>query len=592
MSRPPDSRRPGYNAYGSNYDDPYTSRSNQDPYGTRTAAGGGAAANSNPYGYENNSSLDNDPYAPRAIASEPSQYTTYSGTAATSAPEPPPRRSERRAGAYGANTYGNTVQSFREPSPPPSQQQQRPRSQSSNRRSIGAGWNNRSPTRRPPGDRAGGASRQIEEVLQTIKSDWPFLTEEKCVPVLVALQFMDDSSLGLARKYDAFRDIHGELQVALKQIVNEEHQGFNSSIGRFHAIQHALQTSQTKIRGLKEALVGARENLSADKPELAGLAKTSQNFDDMLMTLGDIEDLQNIPDQLEARISEKRFIGAVELLKGALKKIRKPEMAEIGALSDLKVYLSNQEHALTDILNEELHNHLYLKSPYCENRWKPHASQHVRGINREKETMIGERQLYQFLDQLDIDTVMTDDATKNPEADTFAYIQLLVESLNSLGRLESAVETMAQRLPIELFRVVEKTTNEIEQRYPASLRSGLAFNEPLNFKDPARAAVLNDLFGTMYARFEAIAEGHRVVHEVISGITKRDGFRGSSTLTGGFRELWKLYQSEMRSLFHDYLSSDADMFGQSNGMAGQNIYQKNLRDKSKVCMIFIDYDQS
>lgn len=96
--------------------------------------------------------------------------------------------------------------------------------------------------------------------------------------------------------------------------------------------------------------------------------------------------------------------------------------------------------------------------------------------------------------------------------------------------------------------------------------------------------MLNDLFGTLYARFEAIAEGHRVVHEVISGITKREGTRGSSSLTGGFRELWKLYQSEIRSLFHDYLANDGDLSykRRDDDARGGSVFQRNLRDKSKV----------
>jgi hypothetical protein len=56
------------------------------------------------------------------------------------------------------------------------------------------------------------------------------------------------------------------------------------------------------------------------------------------------EHLQGIPEKLEARISEKRFLSAVELLQDALKTMRNPEMDNIAALSDLRVYLSNQEH--------------------------------------------------------------------------------------------------------------------------------------------------------------------------------------------------------------------------------------------------------
>lgn len=86
-----------------------------------------------------------------------------------------------------------------------------------------------------------------------------------------------------------------------------------------------------------------------------------------------------MPKKLEARISEKRFLTAVDCLQDALRLARRSELDNIGALSDMKVYLSNQEHSLKDILIEELHNHLYLKSPYCEDRWLAYSKIHGRG---------------------------------------------------------------------------------------------------------------------------------------------------------------------------------------------------------------------
>lgn len=55
------------------------------------------------------------------------------------------------------------------------------------------------------------------------------------------------------------------------------------------------------------------------------------------------EQLNGVPERLEARISEKRFLTAVEVLSDALKVINQPEMMEVGALSDLRTYLGSQE---------------------------------------------------------------------------------------------------------------------------------------------------------------------------------------------------------------------------------------------------------
>ncbi|KAF2404632.1 hypothetical protein EJ06DRAFT_553480 [Trichodelitschia bisporula] len=525
-------------------------------------------------------------------------YTPQPDEPSTSRPAFRPR--ERRAGGYGADSYAGYADDAR------SDPRGEPRSVAGNsavaavtrptslersqakRRSTGAGLAQRSPTRRGAGG-AGDGSKQMEAVIRDIQHEWGVMTGEECVPVQVALQLLDESSLGLAGRYEGFRARQRELQSALRVIVNEHHQGFNSSIGTFHSIQAAIQMSQVRLRALRAGLGQAKTALAASKPELQELAVSSRNYDDMLQVLAAIENLQGIPEKLEARISEKRFLSAVELLQDALLSIRKAEMDKIGALGDLKVYLSNQEHSLGDILREELHNHLYLKSPYCENRWKEYAT-HAKNAEVQPNGLDTRgRLLYQFLDKLDTSKPIQDDPTRNPEAESFAYIQLLVESLHSLNQLDVAVETINQRLPMELFRIVEKTSAEVDQRHPSSLRGMKDNMGSIDTDNGPRATVLNDLFGTLYARFEAIAEGHRVVHEVISGIIKREGLRGSMSLTGGFRELWKLYQSEIRSLLHDYLATDGENFRGGPGEKAGSVFQRN-RDKNKKLFKLADLD--
>lgn len=120
-----------------------------------------------------------------------------------------------------------------------------------------------------------------------------------------------------------------------------------------------------------------------------------------------------------------------------------------------------------------------------------------------------------------------------------------------MGRLEVAVDRMEQRLPIELFSIVDKTNKEVDHRHPAHLRGqngNLYSRRALEMSENSgRGDVLCDLLWTLYSKFEAIAEGHRAMHDIISGIAKREGLRQSVSLTGGFKELWKLYQSEVFS---------------------------------------------
>ena len=448
----------------------------------------------------------------------------------------------------------------------------------------------RSRSRSAPGER--NATKQIEEILEHIQREWGFMTEDKCVPVQVALQLLDDSSIGLASRASEFHTTHRQLQDALRAIVNENSMGFSSSIGAFHQIQSSIQTSHERVRSLRESLIEAKSNLSSAKPEWQNLAAASHNYASMLDTLHIMEQVQEVPEKLEANISEKHFLAAVDLLKDALNMIRKSEMEDIGALADMKVYLSNQEHSLTDILIEELHNHLYLKSPYCEDRWTNYSR-----IGREKSANAvlsegGTRQLYDFLEQLDTSVAMSHDASRNPESDTFVYTQLLVESLNKLGRLTEAVDSIEQRLPVELFKVVGRTNAEVQQRHPniSNKANSNKTGVETSLNNPMKYVVLGDLLDVLYAKFEAIAEAHRAFHEVVVGVSKRESNdREDPNLLRGFKELWKLYQSEMRSLLHDYLSTGGDTASRTNhGLASEANIFRYQRDKNKKTTFKLD----
>ncbi|OAX80380.1 hypothetical protein ACJ72_05292 [Emergomyces africanus] len=445
-----------------------------------------------------------------------------------------------------------------------------------------------------------GGPQAIEDIIRMIQQDWDFMATDDCVPVQVGLQLMDSSTLGKADREPDFIRTHKQIQQSLKSIVNEHHQGFNSSIGTYHTIQSSIQSSQNRLRLLKGTLTEAKAGLLTTKPELKGLATASQNYDDILQLFGQIENIQSLPEKLEARISEKRFIAAVEILQDALRLVNRSKFDGIGGLGDLRTYFANQELSLTDILVEELHDHLYLKSPYCQDRWKPTTDDEAKdGL-----TAIGlnsgtnwDKPVYHFLAHLDVTTPVAEDASRNPEADTFHYIRVVIEALNKMGNLRVAVDRIEQRLPVELFAVVDKTSAEVAARHPEHRRNAQSqesrvYGIPTEL-DADRGYVLSEFMWNLYAKFEAIAEGHRIVHDVVTGIVERENIRKPGSLTSGFKELWKLYQSEIRSLLHDYLATDGEVSYRAPVNISDDNYTQtsNKRDKTKKMFKLSEVDQ-
>ena len=443
-------------------------------------------------------------------------------------------------------------------------------------------------------------AKSMDEIMRHIQNNWRVMEGDECIPVKVALQLMDPSSLGLADKEPDFADTHVDLQKSLKSVVNEHYADFNSAVGTYHKIQNAIRESQSRVRMLKGGLMNVKGGMLSTRPELRGLAETSGSLDDMVSMLSVIEGLKTVPTRLEERISEKKFLSAVDLLLESFRGLRKAELEEISALSDMRAYFANQESSLVDILVEELHDHLYLKSPYCADRWKKrNADGEVKEGDvamMDKVANAWDRPVYHFLSNLDTTAPMEEDASKNPESDTFYYIHLILEALNKLGHLENAIQRIEQRMPVELYRVVDKTNNEIDARYPSHVRGQLNKDKrtalSLRIND-GRSQVLSDFLWTLYSKFETVAEGHRVVHEVVAGIVSRDGVSKTDRYTGGFKELWKLYQMEMRSILHDYLAADGDRGARSGvtGAATTDLFSRPNRDKSKRMFKLAEMDQ-
>ncbi len=422
---------------------------------------------------------------------------------------------------------------------------------------------------------------------------------DECTPVKIALKLMDPSSLGLKDKEEDFSKTHVDLQKCLKTVVNEHYADFNSAVGTYHKIQNAIRESQSRVRQLKGGLMNVKGGMLSTRPELRGLAEQSGDLDHMLVILSNIESLKDVPGKLEEKISEKNFLGAVDLLMDSLKAITKSELDGIGAVSDLRGYFMTQESTLLDILVEELHDHLYLRSPYCKDRWK---SKKANGEERDsKDNLMGsvavwDRPFNHYLNSADFSIPMVEDASKNPEADTFYYTHMILEALHKIGQLGEAISRIEQRMPTELYKVVEKTNQDIDAKYPSHLRGQVNKDSrkvmSLQIHE-GRAQVLSDFLWTLYSKFEAIAESHRVLHEIITGIATREKLSKPDRYTTGFKELWKLYQMEMRSLLHDYLATDGSMTLRSGltTTTSTDIFARPIRDKNKKMFKLSEMEQ-
>lgn len=362
----------------------------------------------------------------------------------------------------------------------------------------------------------------------------------------------------------------------------------------------------------------AQSDLATRRPVLKELRANSNKYKKMIQILEDIETLKGVPDKLEQQISQKYFMSAHSTLSAALRTAEKESLQNIATLQAMKGYLVSQEASLFGILINELHNHIYLKSPYCDSRWHTYRQggeesgnaeqmleDKIRFDLSEKSSSFSETSLLDaFLSTADKEFVEEQD--ENAEENSFYYIRLLIETLGNLNRLPSTFDILTQRLPGEMHKIIEKTITEVSQRFPKYLnvtvsKSPYAVFEVGSAPGDNRLNALKELTWTLYSKFIAVLQAHRVIYEVVNSIYARHGKQDTTGLPPyDFAGAYSAIEAEVGVLLNSYVTdktlssatplSQQSMKSQLNKGAG--ILEKHPRDKKKAIFRFSNVDIS
>ncbi|ORY27686.1 Sec8 exocyst complex component-specific domain-domain-containing protein [Naematelia encephala] len=540
------------------------------------------------------------------------------------------------------------------------------------------------------GPEGGGKFAELDGVVKKIRKDWPFVMDSDFSPSTLALSLLSQnasSSLPAHPSLSSFMRLHDALSSSLQSAVQAHFQSFAASLPAHATFIATLSRAQQQVRNSQKALREARDGFAGKgKSELSGVRARERQVRDMLRILDTIDNLKQVPDQLEGLIGDKRFLQAALILVSSLKTASKGEITEIGAMSELKQYLTAQETTLYEILVEELHNHLYLKTIYSDSRWRSHAPGQqslpiIEPTNSENRlsrdvpsgtptTANGEASLtfmgsssqfsrylsaltvkpnrepmLDFLDTTSPKPTMSQAPSNaslsglatsvhtaepsNPESESYSYMETLLEALATLGRLGPALENVIQRVSTEIHALVESTLDEVEERSEqrreeakAGAAGALSRGEyaPLGDQDtyrtslfappetiqlavsldvfgpPQHAAILRDLFWTLYSKLAAVLEGHRAVYEIARWISSRRDFKDVSSKISfnvPVVEIWKPIQQEVRMLLNSYLTDDSqDALERHALMSINEILRqgKIARDRQRALFKFADTD--
>ncbi|KAI8925799.1 Sec8 exocyst complex component-specific domain-containing protein [Entophlyctis helioformis] len=420
-----------------------------------------------------------------------------------------------------------------------------------------------------------GLPAMVMDVMSVVRLNWDFMTGSEFNPIPYALSLLDSSSLG--RDYQTFLQVHDSLETAMDLIVNEYHQSFNNAIQTFSTVVDTISDSRSKVEQMRDSLEKSKEWLECKRFDLLHLWVKSIQYKEMSRILETIDDLQRTPGRVETLIEGKYYLTAVRILTGAIRTLSGSDYSEIGAMKGVREKLDDIKKGVFDIIVEELHDHLYLKSAMSNARLDL-----LLMVSREFADM-SDANDYQFFSNIkssyidsQIKEEIADDLEGNPEIDPFKHIQALIQSLVILERLPAGLKAIKERLSQELFNVVEKTIQEEEQRV---LEQQPRRDTDQEVRIPQLDNPFGELLFRLYDKFESVVFGHVFVLKIVENSKQIDPDSFPYTLA----DVCGTVQSEIKALLYDYLTTaEKTTIGTSTVASMNEILRAKRRGRERI----------
>ncbi|KAJ2905329.1 exocyst subunit, partial [Coemansia aciculifera] len=161
--------------------------------------------------------------------------------------------------------------------------------------------------------------------------------------------------------------------------------------------------------------------------------------------------------------------------------------------------------------------------------------------------------------------VVDDGDQNNAEADSFSYVEMLIESLVALDNTNEAMQEVKSSINLELARLIDGIVSEVEERNRALIYKSKATDQQDDvLSQDTDREVLFDFTRILFARLETVIEYHDYVLDVMDSLDRRERYslspsanatniRSRRTRPYTIGDVWSAIKAEILALLKDYL---------------------------------------
>lgn len=152
-----------------------------------------------------------------------------------------------------------------------------------------------------------------------------------------------------------------ECDAKLSNLVVKNHAELSQVMSAFSKISQRLKQARERVVSTRDKLQTCMKLLHCKRDELKKLWLESVENKVILELFDKVESIMIVPEEVTNFINKKHYLHATRLIRTSLSQFD-GNLKNIDALKDVKSDLINKKEVLYDLIVDELHKHIYVRS--------------------------------------------------------------------------------------------------------------------------------------------------------------------------------------------------------------------------------------
>eukprot|EP00794_Sanderia_malayensis_P005498 gene5499-6183_t len=352
---------------------------------------------------------------------------------------------------------------------------------------------------------------------------------------------------------------------SLGYLVEDNQDNLKRTIQSFAIISSRVQGCRSKVTSLREKLTTCKTLLNCNREDLRRHWQEGLEYSEILSLLDKVDKAISVPDQLDKYVARKHYLHAAQLLVSTTSTVENT-LSNVDALRELKSDLNSRKTMMHEMLIEELSKHIY--SDVKPKKKKQSSDMSIASSTTRKHLTSTSKssKLDTFSDgQIDQskELMIAEDLQADPEEDITLFINILIESLDVLGKVSVAIDTIQKRIKREMALVIHRATDlvankAIERGDGVTLENLSVIPQVLSKKE--NPTLLLELLEVVFDKFHCIAQNHEIVIDAVHRLKERSKMKGCEPSMAPDFAVYDLEQDKDNDEFRLSECSDYQMY--------------------------------